>query len=64
MRTVGWRVAGIEIDPVAAAKAKAVTPEVFVGDPVEAPSPPARSTSSRHSTSSSTCPGRCSRSRA
>ena len=37
MKVVGWRVAGIEIDPVAAAKAKAVTPDVFVGDPVDAP---------------------------
>jgi SAM-dependent methyltransferase len=37
MRAVGWHVAGVEIDPVAAAKAALVTPEVFVGDPVEAP---------------------------
>jgi len=37
MRTVGWRVAGIEIDPVAAAKARSVTPQIFVGDPVDAP---------------------------
>src|SRR2546428_587924 len=37
MKMVGWRVAGVEIDPVAAAKAKAVTPDVFVGDPVKAP---------------------------
>ncbi|HEV8474139.1 MAG TPA: class I SAM-dependent methyltransferase [Methylomirabilota bacterium] len=36
MKAVGWRVAGVEIDPVAAAKAKSVTPDVFVGDPVEA----------------------------
>jgi SAM-dependent methyltransferase len=37
MRAVGWSVAGIEIDPAAAAKAKSVTPEIFVGDPIEAP---------------------------
>src|SRR5206468_10818018 len=37
MRTVGWRGAGIEIDPAAAAKARSVTPEIFVGDPVDAP---------------------------
>jgi len=37
MRAVGWHVSGIEIDPVAAAKAKAVTPDIFVGDPVDAP---------------------------
>jgi SAM-dependent methyltransferase len=37
MKIVGWGVAGVEIDPVAAAKAKAVTPDVFVGDPVDAP---------------------------
>ena len=37
MRAVGWCVAGIEIDPVAAAKAAAVTPEIFVGDPIDAP---------------------------
>jgi len=39
MRAVGWRVAGIEIDPVAAAKASSVTPEIFVGDPIDAPFP-------------------------
>jgi 2-polyprenyl-3-methyl-5-hydroxy-6-metoxy-1,4-benzoquinol methylase len=37
MKAVGWHVAGVEIDPEAAAKAKAVAPEIFVGDPVEAP---------------------------
>ena len=37
MKAVGWRVAGIEIDPVAAEKARAVTPEVFTGDPLDAP---------------------------
>ena len=37
MQIVGWRVAGIEIDPVAAAKARTVTPEIFVGDPLDAP---------------------------
>jgi SAM-dependent methyltransferase len=40
MKIVGWRVAGIEIDPVAASKAKMVTPDVFVGDPVDAPFAP------------------------
>jgi SAM-dependent methyltransferase len=37
MQMVGWRVAGIEIDPVAAAKARTVTPEIFAGDPLDAP---------------------------
>jgi SAM-dependent methyltransferase len=37
MRGVGWRVAGIEIDPAAAAKAQSVTPEIFLGDPIDAP---------------------------
>ena len=41
MKAVGWRVAGVEIDPVAAAKARTVTPDVFVGDPVDAPFAPA-----------------------
>jgi 2-polyprenyl-3-methyl-5-hydroxy-6-metoxy-1,4-benzoquinol methylase len=36
MKAVGWRVGGVEIDPMAAAKAKTVTPDVFVGDPVDA----------------------------
>jgi SAM-dependent methyltransferase len=40
MQLVGWTVSGIEIDPAAAAKAKTVTPDVFVGDPVEAPFAP------------------------
>ena len=37
MQIVGWHVAGIELDAVAAAKAKTVTPDIFVGDPVDAP---------------------------
>lgn len=37
MKAVGWRVSGVEIDPVAAGKARSVTPDVFVGDPVDAP---------------------------
>jgi SAM-dependent methyltransferase len=37
MKLVGWRVAGVEIDPVAASKAQTVTSDVFVGDPVHAP---------------------------
>jgi SAM-dependent methyltransferase len=40
MKIVGWRVAGIEIDPMAASKAKTVTPDVFVGDPLDAPFSP------------------------
>ncbi len=36
MTAVGWEVAGIEFDPEAAAKAKEVTPNIFVGDPSEA----------------------------
>lgn len=36
MGAVGWDLAGIEFDPEAAAKAKGVTPKVFVGDPTEA----------------------------
>jgi SAM-dependent methyltransferase len=36
MQIVGWQVAGIELDPIAAATARTVTPEVFVGDPVDA----------------------------
>jgi SAM-dependent methyltransferase len=40
MQSVGWRVAGVEIDPVAAAKAAAVTPDIFVGDPVDVPVAP------------------------
>ena len=37
MTTVGWEVAGVEFDPEAAAKARKITPRVFVGDPVDAP---------------------------
>jgi SAM-dependent methyltransferase len=37
MKLVGWRVAGIEIDPIAASKAQTVTSDLFVGDPVDAP---------------------------
>ena len=33
MAAVGWRVSGIELDPVAAATARTVTPDVIVGDP-------------------------------
>ena len=33
MHAVGWEVAGIEIDPAAAAKARTVTPNIIVGDP-------------------------------
>jgi len=40
MKAVGWRVAGIEIDAAAAAKARAVTSEIFEGDPVDAPFAP------------------------
>ena len=36
----GWRVAGIEIDPEAATWARSVTPDIFVGDPTEAPFAP------------------------
>ena len=41
MRAMGWSVAGIEFDPEAATKAKTITPDVFVGDPVDAPFAPA-----------------------
>lgn len=41
MGAVGWRLTGIEVDPEAAAKAREVTPNVFVGDPTEAPFPEA-----------------------
>ncbi len=37
MGAVGWTLAGIEVDAEAAAKAREVTPDVFVGDPAEAP---------------------------
>lgn len=40
MAEVGWKPAGIELSPDAAAKAARVTPHVFVGDPTEAPFPP------------------------
>ena len=35
MASVGWRVSGIELDPVAAAKARTVTPDIAIGDPAE-----------------------------
>ena len=41
MRAMGWSVAGVEFDPEAALKAKTITPDVFVGDPVDAPFAPA-----------------------
>ena len=41
MAGLGWRVTGIELDPVAAAKARGVTPDVIVGDPAEIALPPA-----------------------
>jgi SAM-dependent methyltransferase len=41
MAAVGWRVSGIEFDPVAAAKARTVTPDVVVGDPAEVELPAA-----------------------
>ena len=42
MGAVGWQLAGIELDPEAAAKARTVTPDVFEGDPVDAPFAPER----------------------
>lgn len=36
MSEIGWRVAGIELDREAAAKARRVSTDVFVGDPVDA----------------------------
>lgn len=39
-REAGWRVAGIEIDPEAAERARAVTPDIFCGDVRDAPFPP------------------------
>jgi SAM-dependent methyltransferase len=42
MGAVGWKLAGIEFDPEAAAKARTVTPDVFEGDPVDAPFAPGR----------------------
>jgi SAM-dependent methyltransferase len=41
MGAVGWRLSGIEFDPEAVVKARAVTPDVFEGDPVDAPFAPA-----------------------
>src|SRR5262249_49627926 len=41
MALVGWRVAGIEFDAEAAAKARTVAPVVFEGDPVAAAFRPA-----------------------
>lgn len=35
VQAVGWQVAGIELDEAAASKARAVTPDVIVGDPAE-----------------------------
>ena len=40
MQSVGWTVSGIEIDPEAAAHARKVTPDVFHGDPMDAPFAP------------------------
>ena len=37
MGAVGWRLAGIEVDADAAVKALTVTPNIFVGDPANAP---------------------------
>ena len=39
-REAGWSVAGIEIDPEAAARARSVTPDVFCGDTADAPFAP------------------------
>ncbi len=41
MTAVGWTCAGIELDPEAAARARQVTPDVFTGDPIDAPFPAA-----------------------
>src|SRR6185369_11832408 len=35
VHTVGWQVAGIELDELAASKARQVTPNVIVGDPAK-----------------------------
>src|SRR5262245_60709209 len=40
MQEVGWTCTGIEFDPEAAALARQVTPDVFIGDPMEAPFAP------------------------
>jgi SAM-dependent methyltransferase len=37
MAAVGWTCTGIELDPEAAARARTVAPEVFTGDPLDAP---------------------------
>ena len=42
MAEVGWRCAGIELDPEAAALARRVTPDVFTGEPMDAPFAPGR----------------------
>lgn len=42
MSEIGWTVAGVEFDAAAARKARAVTPEIFEGDPMEAPFAPGR----------------------
>src|SRR6185503_11279799 len=41
MSAVGWDVAGIEIDPQAAALARSVTPRILVGDPATVTQPAA-----------------------
>lgn len=41
MASVGWDVAGIELDAAAAAKARTVTPAIFEGDPLDASFAPA-----------------------
>jgi 2-polyprenyl-3-methyl-5-hydroxy-6-metoxy-1,4-benzoquinol methylase len=40
MAAVGWTCAGIEQDAEAAARARQVTPDVFAGEPLDAPFPP------------------------
>jgi SAM-dependent methyltransferase len=42
MSEIGWTVTGVEFDAAAARKARAVTPEIFEGDPMEAPFAPGR----------------------
>jgi len=39
MGAVGWDLTGIEVDAEAAARAREVTPNVYVGDPTQAPFP-------------------------
>jgi 2-polyprenyl-3-methyl-5-hydroxy-6-metoxy-1,4-benzoquinol methylase len=41
MAAVGWHCSGIEQDADAAARARHVTPDVFTGEPMDAPFPPA-----------------------